>query len=131
VPEATIHDLKAVATNPGWVNLNYESAADKEVKVPNRKWFQGIGGCAEEAALGQQCDEYPFYATQQGGPGQTPPTSLEFIDGTDNRNQGGLYGAFVTSCKMAERGSTNYAFLAISIPASLEIPTTRLCNGSP
>jgi hypothetical protein len=70
VSKATSHGLKAVATSPEWVNLNYESAADKEVKVPDRKWFVGQGGCAGERPIGQQCDEYPFYATQQGGPGQ-------------------------------------------------------------
>jgi len=111
--------------------LNYESATDKEVKVPDRKWFVGQGGCAGERPIGQQCDEYPFYATQQGGPGQTPPTSLEFINAGDNEEQGSRYGAFVVSCKMAERSSTNYAFFAIPLPPSLEIPTTRLSNGSP
>jgi hypothetical protein len=131
VPEATIHDLKAIATNPRWVNLNYESSEAKKDKVPNRKWYEAEAACAE-VSPGQQCDEYPFYATQQGGPGQEPPTSLEVIDALDNEEQGRKYGSFVLSCKMAERGSTDYAFLAIPTPPSLEIPTQiRLCNGNP
>jgi hypothetical protein len=123
VPSATLHDLKAIATKPSWVALNYENSAAKEERV-ERNWYTGLGGCSGAVPEGKSCDEYPFFATQQGGP---PAASLEYITASDNSGQGSKYGAFITSCKMAERGP-DYEFLAIPLPPSLEIPTTRLCN---
>jgi hypothetical protein len=131
VPSATEHDLKALSSYPGWVKLNYESGAAKEEKGEKRNWYESLGGCAGAPPTEQQCDEYPFFATQQGGPSKTPLANLEYVNGEENEAQGGKYGNFVSACKMAERGSTGYAFLAVPLPPSLKIPTTRLCNGNP
>lgn len=128
VSSATEHDLKAISPTSGypkWVKLNYESSAAKETKEEKREWYKGLGGCASEKEAGESCDEYPFYATEQGGPGDTPMPSLEWINATDNSKQGSYYGGFVTSCKMAERVSTEYEFLAIP---NLSVPTMSLCN---
>jgi diaminopimelate epimerase len=128
-PTATLHDLKALATHPTWVRLNYsarkEKLAEEGVK---EKWYLGEPGCEGSAPEGKSCDEYPFFATEQGGPEATIKPSLEWIVHTDNTEQGSRYGAFVRSCKMAERSSTGYAFAAVPIPPSLGMPTTRLCN---
>lgn len=125
VSTASEHDAKALAAVPSWARLNYESSANKESKVPNRKWYKsGPEQCPGEATAGQQCDEFPFWATQEGGPGMTPPTSLEFIHGEDNEEQGRKYGNFATSCKLAIEPQ----FIVIAPPPSLEIPTAYLCN---
>ncbi len=132
VPSATEHDLKAIAPisgYPQWVKLNYESSATKEERGEKRAWYEGLGGCSGTKLEGKSCDEYPFFASQQGGETATPTPSLEYISSVDNSEQGSRYGNFVTSCKMAERSSTDYAFLAIPLPPVLKIPTiTKLCN---
>jgi len=132
VAEATEHDLKALSPitgHPEWVQLNYESAEAKEAIEPNRTWYNAFSPCSEEYDTEvDSCDEYPFYASRQGGGKGVPPASLEVIDREDNAEQGRKYGNFVTSCAMATRSSTDYAFLAIPLDPSFGIPTTRLCN---
>jgi hypothetical protein len=120
VPTATLHDLKALASHPQWVRLNYESGAGKEERGISREWYKGLGGCAGAAPEGNSCDEYPFYASQQGGPG----ASLEWIVASDNTGQGAKYAGFLSACKLSE----DAPFLAVPIPPSAGIPTTRLCN---
>jgi hypothetical protein len=128
VPSATEHDLKALSAQPQWVKLNYESSAAKEERGEKRGWYEGLGGCAGTRPESNSCDEYPFFATQQGGEAATPTPSLEYISSTDNSYQGSLYGGFVSSCKMPERIATDYALLAIPLAPSLHIPTVSLCN---
>jgi hypothetical protein len=89
-----------------------------------RKWYEGKGGCAESKPAGDSCDEYPFYATEQGGPEALVYPSLEWINATDNERQGGRYGNFVASCK-PEPGAL---FAAVPLEPSLDIPTFYLCN---
>ncbi|HEV7163127.1 MAG TPA: hypothetical protein VGN25_07735, partial [Solirubrobacteraceae bacterium] len=127
VATATEHDLKALGRYPRWVVLNYESSASKEAKE-SRNWYKGLEGCAGTRPEGESCDEYPFFATQQGGGKVSPPASLEWINKTDNSTQGGKYGNFVTGCSMASRSSTNYAFLGIPMAPALGFPTFYLCN---
>jgi hypothetical protein len=129
VPTATLHDLKALAGHPQWVRLNYDSRKQKlEEEGVKEKWYLGEPGCEGTPPEGKSCDEYPFFATIQGGPEAAVKPSLEWIIHSDNTEQGGKYGNFVTACKMAERSATEYAFIAIPLPPSLGIPTTRLCN---
>jgi hypothetical protein len=45
VPTATEHDERALAENPGWLLLNYESRAEKEAKEISSKWYEDEGGC--------------------------------------------------------------------------------------
>jgi hypothetical protein len=131
IPSATEHDLKAINSYAPWAQLNYESGAAKEEKGEKRGWYKGRGDCEGERPPGKSCDEYPYYATAQGGPGKLVEPSLEYINAMDNRLEGSYYSGFVSSCKMAERGATGYAFLVTPIPPSAGVPTTSLCNGSP
>jgi hypothetical protein len=133
VPSATEHDLKALAAYPKWIKLNYESKAAKKAKGEKEGWYVGEEGCPlESPPEGKSCDEYPFFASRQGGPGAEVKPSLEYIKASDNSEQGGKYGNFVSSCKMAERTSTEYAFLAVPLKPSLGVPTiTNLCNNGP
>jgi hypothetical protein len=128
VQSATEHDIRALEEHPQWIKLNYESATAKEEKGEERKWYKGLGGCSGTAPEGDSCDEYPFFASQQGGGKAEIFPSLKWINEEDNSKQGGKYGNFVTSCAMAARSSTDYAFLAIPLAPATEIPTSRLCN---
>lgn len=143
VEEATEHDLEAiagmnrVAPHPEWVKLNYEYGAGKE-RYQNRNWYRSVSPCdVRTIPAGQQCDEYPFWASEQGGdPALVPPPHLRFIDSTDNQYQGSRFGSFVTSCGLRsgpppESGGNargGDVFLMIPVPPDLDIPTTWLCN---
>jgi hypothetical protein len=127
VPTATQHDIEALDGYPAWIKLNYESSAAKEGKV-SRTWYTGLGGCSGTKPAESSCDEYPFYATQQGGPEDSPEPSLKWVNEEDNSKQGSKYSGFVSACGMAARSATDYAFLASPARPPLEIPTTRLCN---
>jgi hypothetical protein len=91
-----------------------------------------------------QCDEFPFFATEQGGPHGGGTASLKIIPKKDNKQQGDLYGFdnpinFIRVCKMGSVGDTasdgrvlaeGDRFIALPIPdikAINTIPT--LCNG--
>jgi hypothetical protein len=72
------------------------------------------------------CDEYPFWATMQGGPFAVKQPHLDLIPFLDSRDQGLRYGNFVTICHM----NTGDGFLGIPLAPELGIPTqTRICNG--
>jgi hypothetical protein len=127
VAEATEHDVKALTLYPGWVKLNWERSTVKEELGESRGWYKGSEGCpGSSPPEGESCDEYPFFATEQGGPGGDPTPSLEYVDRTDNSNQGSRYSGFLSACKIEEGG----AFLAVPLPPRLGIPTTRLCNNT-
>ena len=119
VPEATDHDIEALATNPAWVALNYENRT-------RTNWYRSDPRCIS-LETGTDCDEYPFNATAQGGEYAAPPVSLKQIDSAQNQNQGSYYSAFLTACKVRERPAMD--FLAVPVPESLvEVPTFRVCN---
>ncbi len=129
VAEATDHDLEAIAGNPAWVMLNYEASGAKN---GSRSWYRTVEPCDVAGRTGQQCDEYPFWASEQGGPLAPITPSLKYIDGDDNIAQGSIYGAFVTSCGLRtgtphERTNATggTAFLVVPVPS---IPSTYLCN---
>lgn len=123
VPEATEHDTEALASNPAWVQLNYRPAAQNP---SSRTWYASDPECLA-AAPGQNCDEYPFFATEQGGGAAVPRPSLKAVDGLQNQNQGRLYGSFLTVCGV-ENGDE---FLAVPVPASAPtVPTLAICNPS-
>lgn len=134
VAEATNHDIEAIVGYPAWVKLNYEYGRGKEA-YQDRNWYRSVSPCDVRGRTGQQCDEYPFWATEQGGSGALVRPHLRYIDGDDNGLQGGRFGNFVTSCGLRSgspprtgnaRGGT--AFLMVPVPPALGIPTTYLCN---
>jgi hypothetical protein len=143
VAEATDHDTEAIAglngvtPHPEWAKLNYEYGRGKEA-YQSRGWYTRVSPCdIRDPPEGQQCDEYPFWASEQGGdPALVPPPHLRFIDRTDNGYQGSRFGSFVTSCGLRSgpppEGGGNArggdVFLMIPVPPDLGIPTTWLCN---
>lgn len=124
-PEATQHDREAIAANPAWFKLTYASTDEKAAAGKNRKssWY-GSPGCTERVA-GQQCDEYPYFATNEGYPDGNP--SLKMITSGDNISQGGSYGAFTQKC-FAGVPPTNQVgrqFLVVPLPPG--VPTASVC----
>jgi hypothetical protein len=124
VPQATQHDRESISKRPQWVLLNYERGTGK----PDRLWYTGKPQCAG-ASSSQQCHEYPFFASKQGGPSVSPLPRLKLVDGGQNKLQGTLYGAFLSKCT---RYIDNAPFLSVPLPKGSGIPTQyRLCNGNP
>lgn len=117
VSEAAIHDELAIEAESKWVKLNYESAAAKEGNGEKRANISP--GCEGSKEVGEQCDEYPFFATAQGGSTHFP--SLEWVDGEDNVREGNRYATFLEKCAITEHG----AFLVIPTQA---VPSTYLCD---
>ncbi|HXE44087.1 MAG TPA: hypothetical protein VN635_02705 [Conexibacter sp.] len=132
VAEATDHDLEAITAHPEWAMLNYEAS---RAKNGSRSWYDSVAPCNSDGDAGQQCDEYPFWASEQGGPLAPITPSLRYIDGDDNVLQGSRYGSFVQSCGLRtgtpQEGANavgGTAFLVVPLPSALGIPSTWLCN---
>jgi len=132
VPEATNHDIEALAGQPRWVLLNYEYGTTK----PGRGWQQ----CAESYDITvEQCDEYPFFSTEQGGPLATPTPHVKVIDRMQNERQGGMYGQFATNvCRLRtgtpQAGANSVGgdlFLGVPLPPGLGVPTWYGCKTRP
>jgi hypothetical protein len=136
VAEATRHDLEAIARNPAWVELTYEPNG------PNTHWYESSSEtddpsvpCVGNALAGTQCDEFPFWASQQGGPLARPLPHLKLINADDNQREGGKYGNFASVCHMSDRLSSpefgNGDLLVLPSDPALAVPTLRMCNGNP
>ncbi len=119
VREATGHDYAAMFRQPAWRGLNYLPRGDA-----GRGWYSGKQECASRTSE-QDCDEYPFYSTVQGGGSAVPQPSLRPIARTDNRRQGGFYGAFSRRCLKSVPSSP---FLVVTAPRNSGIPTMSICN---
>jgi len=123
VPEPTDHDLRALRSRPVWVGLNYQPRSEKR---QYEGWQNDEPECPRGSRPpGQQCDEYPFFATAQGGPLAPLRPDLEFLDGAQNGLQGTRYGQFLSSCSIA----SGDRFLGVPLPSELGLPTqTKICN---
>lgn len=124
VPQATQHDFEAIQQYPAWAKLNYESSTGKS----GAGWY-GSDPVCEEKPKGFDCDEYPFFSTEQGGKTSLPRPSLKPVLSSQNRRQGGLLGNFYAKC------GVNYGkgrpFLNVPMPPGSNVPTLTLCNGNP
>jgi hypothetical protein len=129
-PETTQHDFEAITAHPEWIRLNYVSRGDRKAGGLQPGWYNGQ--CGTPTGANQACDEYPFYASAQSGPG----ASLKFLDATDNSGAGGLYGSyFVQGCKLTSGGPgasptspAGTAFLVIPMAFNNAPPTLRVCK---
>jgi hypothetical protein len=135
-PQATQHDLEAIAEWPLWSKLGYEEPQAKATRTP-RRWYSNDPACAGASSdESLDCDEFPFFSTEQGGPEATRRPDLRVIDAGDNRSQGASLSAFYTACAMqtgTPRSQGNSVggdpFLLIPVPPDLGVPTIGLCNG--
>lgn len=127
VAEATAHDIVALSVYPPWVRLNRELGSTK----PGNGWQN----CPGIDTSFQECDEYPFFATEQGGPLARPLPHLMAVDADDNGDQGILYSNFVIRCKLStgipQVGGNSVGgapFLGTPIPPDAGIPTWFGCK---
>ena len=121
VPQPTQHDRDSLSIRPQWVLLNYESGAGK----PGAGWYSGSAQCPNPRPTGQDCHEYPFFSTKQGGPNMLPLPRVKLVASGQNRAQGSLYSHFARECLGRV---DNAPFLSIPMPKGSGIPTLRLCN---
>jgi hypothetical protein len=93
VPEPAAHDLDAEAAHPAeWTILRWANTAEKKADGETKGWY-GTAAYTDACpfphppntqGLPQNCDEYPFFASDQGGdrPKATPtPPSLRLVNG--------------------------------------------------
>jgi hypothetical protein len=140
---AAKHDLDAITTtNPAWVQLNYMSQANKEGQVQQR-WYDRVQYSAPSGCKGRPpgvaCDEYPLYASTQGGPAKDNgllTASLRPIDTLQNTAEGTVYAAMVNTGRCAMQSAPPAAsgqvatggtpFLVVPLP-DLAVPSFFLC----
>jgi hypothetical protein len=148
--EAAIHDREAISTgvpgsmripNPRWIRLNYMKGSLQP--SPGRSWLVGAPECVTTLEPRPHCDEFPFFATEQGGPSGGNVASLKLVKAEHNVRQGDLYGflasSFVKTCSMgsvgdADPNGTTLAqgdpFIALPVPDIPAIATIpNICNG--
>ncbi len=132
---ATTHDARQIFLHPEWVQLNYEVGESGGKRGSG--WQNSQPGCRDvEHTRDEQCDEYPFFASEQGGPLARPTTPhVQYIDRIDNSRQGGFYSNFIRTCELRTgtpqtglNSTGGTPFLVIPLMPALHIPTFYLCN---
>ena len=124
--QVTDHNLDAIQSGQPFA-LNYQSPAH------DRGWlYTGAvaNACPTPRPSGQQCDEYPFSSSVQGGQARDP--SLRLVPAGQNGFQGGRLALFygppsAGGCGLSVRG-TGAPFLVVPVPVHLDVPTTHWCN---
>lgn len=124
VQDATNHDFDAIADNPALMQLSYVKSAEKAGVT--RPIWGSYPACAGQTGgtTGKQCDEYPFFSTEEGYPTATP--DLRPIDATQNMSQGGSLTAFYNGCptlQIAARGTAQRRYLVVP----WFLPTMSFC----
>jgi hypothetical protein len=118
VNEAAQHDLDAikgvnVSTGPKPALLNYQPIPLR----PSRSWYRTQIPCITNSynSATEQCDEYPFASTVEGGPGVDggPGASLRIIDKSHNEGEGTYLTRFYQVCEVNE---SDPEFLIVPIP---------------
>jgi hypothetical protein len=121
--EATDHDAEAIASYPAWVRLDYRPGAEN----PSYSgWQRTQPECVSEA--GKQCDEYPFFASAQGGGQAAPRPHLKMINKEHNEQEGRNYNSFLAACGLYAAPANDREFLVIPMPSGSGLPTLNVCN---
>ena len=149
------HDLDAVdptrstaiaqGAHPSWVFLNWENGAVGSPKhtLQQRRWYTTTPPCIEGSydTTIDDCDEYPFWSTEQGGAfGRPWKPSLRPLSYSQNRSQGAMVTAFGGACSMktgptsaaaTSNGAGGDAFIHVIIPkeSAVTVPSMPVCNG--
>lgn len=136
--EAAQHDLDVIASAPQLVQLEYMSEAAKVSVGVERSWYNTSPfnvQCLDKPS-GTQCDEYPFFASVEGGPSAFSsygPGVLRPISAADNQREGIVYAAMKDSlaCGMvsAQPGpvpTPGTKFLVIPVP-NIDVATFYIC----
>ena len=142
VNEAAVHDLDAIQGNspvegstPKPVLLQYVSTQEKLDDGFQRRWYINTPPCVVGTydSSVQQCDEYPFFTTEEGA---KPDAGLRPIKTEDNASEGTYLGAFITLCGLDDhpRLDPGRYYLVIPTPdltvTLVPAPTPVWCNPS-
>jgi hypothetical protein len=123
VAQAAAHDFQAITTRGQPAQLNYAPS--------HGDWgYVGLPNCdVPYDGTQKHCDEYPYNASVQGGPGHVPPVSLEVINKSDNKREGFQYQGFLNACNL-KAGSPPFLVIPVVIDkdATSGIPSTGWCG---
>jgi len=138
---AALNDDAAIAGNPRWVLGNYASDAEKSKAVVGaRGWIDnsryGQTKCPSPRPIDTNCDEFPFFASEQGVSwdfwtgGQDSPlsTRLQIVPAAENRADGRLLGNIVSSGGCV---TTSATYSANAVVNGGQYWGQLLSNGSP
>ena len=141
---AAVHDRDTIAARPWLVQLNYMSGPNKKTQVPpgwyTKKQYRSADCLAHAEDPVFQCDEYPLYASRQGGPADLggAGASLRAVPSLQNRAEGTVYSAMITQCGLQSAAPVSSQglpttggtpFLVIPLTAA-PIPSFYLCPNS-
>jgi hypothetical protein len=133
VQDAAQHDLEAIAGHPLWLELNYATSKTKRDQGNTRTWYQG--GCGSYDTTVYQCDEYPYFASRQGGDLASPTPSLKPVLIGHNQDEGNFagYAGFISWCKPSSDSTAGVGgtpFLVIPMTSDDAQNTLWSCGSS-
>ncbi len=97
---------------------------DKNKSNKGRSWYRGQKGCEPKLKqVGQQCDEYPFFKTEEGGPENRYLVSLRWVSGWQNMSVGGHFGFLARTMKKPK------AHKDFAVITSNDLPTAAIPAG--
>jgi len=126
VATATQHDAEALAGNPEWFLLHYQSEVENASVGKTRPLYSLETNCSAGRVIGvTECDEYPWFATAES----STSSSFRQIPKEDNWREGNLYQGFVYVCGLASgtMGSEDREFLVIPLVGPSAPPTLGWC----
>ena len=145
-PQAADHTIQALASWAPWVLLTYNQPdpSTKGWYVNYPETGKSSGSCKgrylQPNPAATACDEWPWRATEQGGPpanGAHMP-HLKIINALQNSSSGSRYFDFITECRVnaakAAPTPTNGGgrFLVVPMPSQMprSFMSLDVCNGS-
>jgi RHS repeat-associated protein len=103
------------------------SILNRSVENP-RGWIYSDPRCSNTGVgTGNDCDEYPFSKTHQGGKKNRERVSLRAVDSIQNQAAGGIYGAMVVACKIP-RYDQNPLLSTFKVAVSYTLDSTFYCK---
>ncbi|WP_028049584.1 hypothetical protein [Cellulomonas sp. URHD0024] len=138
--EAAEHDLEVIAAHPQLVQLEYMSTANKRATGAQRYWYNLAAynkPCEEKTSGLQECDEYPFFTSVEGGPSAFNtygPAVLKPISYNDNQAEGNALRSMVntTACGLKAQsavgnpGTGGKKYLTIPL-VEVNVPSFFVC----
>lgn len=121
LPEPTAHDAAAIAAHPEQMLLTYvKTSGVGAEKTTSRGNWSSYAECAS-LAPDQDCDEYPFFSTEEGYPTAIP--DLLPVNSAQNQAQGTPLRLFYRACGLATfpRYSDERKFLVVPVAFPLTV----------
>ena len=132
IDELALHAWEVISQSPSTVKMK---AVKRTEQTLQRTWYNAAPYAAYCALPmpGQECDEYPYYSSEDAGPrpsGDLYPGQLKNVDGDQNGKEGFVRGAFHTTCGLTTppRGDPKREFIVVPMPEQDLIPTLAYCR---